>query len=73
MIRQLSEWSGLLNVRNPNRLTVRLWPVREIPTFKLLAENRPFGSARRDQFKRNRQRQVVAGSSRTNTMPESCC
>jgi hypothetical protein len=27
VIRQLSEWSGLLNVRNPNRLTVRLWPI----------------------------------------------
>jgi len=44
--------------------TGRYWPVREIPTFKLLAENRPFGSARRDQFKRNRQRQVVAGCCR---------
>ena len=49
----------------PGRQSVRFWPVREIPTFKLLAENRPFGSARRDQFKRNRQRQVVAGSTPT--------
>jgi hypothetical protein len=46
----------------PEKKNFRYWPVREIPTFKLLAENRPFGSARRDQFKRNRQRQVVADS-----------
>ena len=41
---------------------LRFWPVLEIATFELLAENRPFGIAQRHQFKCNGHSPLVAGS-----------
>lgn len=40
---------------------LRFWPVLEIATFELLAENRPFGIAQRHQFKCNGHSPLVAG------------
>ena len=42
---------------------LRFWPVLEIATFELLAENRPFGIAQRHQFKCNGHSPLVAGNS----------
>ena len=39
---------------------LRFWPVLEIATFELLAENRPFGIAQRHQFKCNGHSPLVA-------------
>ncbi len=41
---------------------LRFWPVLEIATFELLAENRPFGIAQRHQFKCNGHSPLVADS-----------
>ena len=43
---------------------LRFWPVLEIATFELLAENRPFGIAQRHQFKCNGHSPLVAELSR---------
>jgi hypothetical protein len=37
-----------------------LWPGPAIAAFKLLAEKQPLAFVRRDRFKRNSQRQVMA-------------
>ena len=42
VVRQLPEWSGRLNVRRSEWVTVRLWPDPEIFGINLLAENQPF-------------------------------
>lgn len=49
---------------------LRFWPVLEIATFELLAENRPFGIAQRHQFKCNGHSPLVA-ESRLTTLRKS--
>ena len=48
---------------------LRFWPVLEIATFELLAENRPFGIAQRHQFKCNGHSPLVADSPRRPVIP----
>lgn len=49
---------------------LRFWPVLEIATFELLAENRPFGIAQRHQFKCNGHSPLVAGCTHWDFKPE---
>lgn len=46
---------------------LRFWPVLEIATFELLAENRPFGIAQRHQFKCNGHSPLVADNGTANS------
>ena len=50
---------------------LRFWPVLEIATFELLAENRPFGIAQRHQFKCNGHSPLVADCASTGSVPQS--
>lgn len=52
---------GLMSPDFEVSANLRFWPVLEIATFELLAENRPFGIAQRHQFKCNGHSPLVAG------------
>lgn len=62
---------GLMSPDFEVSANLRFWPVLEIATFELLAENRPFGIAQRHQFKCNGHSPLVADSTSTRGCPKA--